>query len=71
MADQKTDAHLWDDDNFAVSKWSDKTKIKLEALRRTAEISWNRPVTIQEIADRAIDYAYKELSVKLLDDKFL
>lgn len=71
MTDQKTDAHLWDDKKFVVSKWEFQSKVKLESLRRTAELVWGREVTIQEVADIAIDYAYKELSVKLVNDKFI
>jgi hypothetical protein len=71
MTDEKTDAHLWEDDRFVITKWDDKTKLQLESLRRTAVLAWNREVSIQEIADMAIDYAYKELSVKLVNDKFL
>ncbi len=67
MVDRKTDSPVWDDKNFIIDKWEDFSKYKLESLRRNAEAQWNRDVSIQEVADMAIDYAYKGLSLKIAE----
>lgn len=71
MANGKTDSHVWDDERFAVTKWDENTKYKLESLRRTAEIVWGREVTIQEVADIAIQFAYEKISVQIIDNNFI
>ncbi|MDX1629672.1 MAG: hypothetical protein R3345_13290 [Fulvivirga sp.] len=63
------DKELWKDERFRIEKWEDTSKYKLEALRQQAEMMWNRKVTIQEIAERAVDYAYKGLSLQILEEE--